>query len=519
MSNDNLRNLLQEYLDSLGQNQGGRRWTIRELVKSTGVKRSTLYTWLDGSSPASPASLRQFALGLAKLKSDVAGNPDLANEAFPDLLHSLQIAMGQPEARRTRDPEFGFVPYPPICDVPPGTSDAEDGPVAEWTFLGAVLGLLQKARGCQPEGFRVGVGAFEGLEGDVLAGFFSNPHRAEDWRFLRTPIQVPLNGLILWRDLSAFVRHVLPTLRKARSGAGTADAYFEYLQQALWRPNSRGGDVGSIKGDLLPLSVCNEAGRDYVTKILGFDDAVITKRPEELDSDIDPRQLQQWLMTSSDQFQRAVESGNASPSELRLPVLVLDELTCLRVLSASPDGWHNTEPVLLSSPSRDILSEAPLRPRFSVSIAVRKARTNAADEFETTRVALEELLWSNTSIVAGYYAGLFHELQRLVASVQEKSNALGTRPLAGLYVLRWLSLDLSASDVDELTNDKPHRAGVAGRTWSGPALHDCAAWSDIVAGAKAILFTDASVRDQLKRELLSLLGDEASAAGSTEQEP
>lgn len=513
MSNEKLRNFLQEYLGSLGQNPTGRRWTIRELVKETGVSRSTLYNWLDGTSPASPASIQQFALGLAELKCKMLDRPDAVDELLPDLLSQLQAVMGQADARAPRGPELGFVPYAPICDLPPGTKDPENGEVADWTFLGAVLGLLQSARESDPGGYRVSVGAFEGFEADVLAGFFSNPKRAENWRFLRTPIQVPLNGLVLWRDVSTFVRNVYPRLRKSDAGEVTAEKYFHDLQQALWRPSSRGAEMGRIKGDVFPLSVCNEAGRDYATSILGFEEVSIAKRSQELDSDVDPRRLQQWLMESSDRFQRAVEAGEASLSGPRLPVLLLDELTCLRVLAASSDGWRNTEPVLLSSPHDDVMSEAPLRPRFSVSIAVRKAKSKTADEFDATSAALEELLWSNTSIIAGYYAGLFHELRDLVSSVQAKSKALGPRPLAGLYVLRWLSLDLSQSECEALVKDQPHRSE-PGRAWSSPAVNDCAAWADIIAGAKAILLADPSVRKMLKCELETLLEQDGRVAAS-----
>ena len=509
MSNHAFQAIVQDAIDALGQHPQGKRWTIRELADATKVSRATLYNWLKGT-PAAPSSLKQFASALAKLKAEAIGQPEAAGEIYKGLFESLQVAAGQSGARRTRESKFGFVPYPPICGLPQTDlqSSADDGDAAHWSFLGSVFGLFQRARGDTVGGNLAEVKSFDGLNESILTGFFVGPQRAKAWRFLRVPIQVPLNAIILRRDLAAFVRHVLPDLRivRAEGGQDMTETYLTQLRRALWRLGADEPGEAKVKRNFLPLTVKNEAGRNYVQNVLGFSDLDIEMRSGKSDSDINPNNLKDWLMDCSDIFQSDIKKVGYSTSNPKFPILIIDELSCMRILSIPSDKWGNTDPILVSSLSSEVLNDYPKRPRHNISIAVKREKPDPGDDFESVKTGFEEVIWSNAGIISALYARTYMELVDVIKNANSNFNDIGYADLIHLYALRWLSLELSVSEQASLLGDSASRVRALGRAWSNPAIDDCAPWADIIAGAKAILLADPVVREQLKRELESLVG-------------
>ena len=455
---------------------------------------------------------------MAKLKAEANGQPEAAGEIYHRLLESLQAAAGQSGARRERVSKFGFVPYPPICGLPPTDSQSSgvDGDESPWSFLGSVFGLFQKARGDTVGGNRADVESFSGLKESILTGFFVGPQRAKDWRFLRVPIQVPLNAIILRRDLAAFVRHVLPDLRIVRTedGQDVTETYLTQLQRALWRLGADEPGAAKVKRNFLPLSVENEAGRNYILNVLGFSDLDIAKRDKNSDSDVDPYNLKNWLMRCSDVFQSDIKKTGYSTSNPKFPILIIDELSCMRILSIPSDMWGNTDPILVSSISNEVLNDYPMRPRHNISIAVKRERPDPGDDFESVKTGFEEVIWSNAGIISALYARTYMELAQVIEGAKENFKDIECANLVYLYALRWLSLELSISEQASLLEECNSKNCVAGRAWSNPAINDCAPWADIIAGAKAILLANPAVRDRLKCELESLVGQSGRPAAT-----
>ena len=491
MANPALRALLREIMDTLTDRPDGRRWTIRELARATETNRSTLYGWLAGTPPTSNL-LDDFAGQLAKLVAQ--GDPGRAEQLLPGLKKRLVTAIEAPEQESTRV-ELGFVEYPPICDIPTGSTGEDGERPAAWTFLGSLLRVLQRSSGRPPRWERVPVGAFETNDFAILAGFFAAPERAPRWHFLRTPVQVPLNAVVLWRDVVAFVRHVLPTRKKSLAGFGE-ELYVDLLQRALWQPHAQ-DHAPVVHPDIVPLTIRGEAGRQYVKDVLGYEEAQLPDRADD-EVGIDPSDLQNWLVQTSEKFQRAVSSGEVGSPDLRLPVLIVDELTCLRVLGTRSrrDSWLATEPILLSSPKADICTGF-LRPRFNVSVAIDKSERAGGLDFESVRAAFEEFLWSNVGMVSAHYARLLKELTATLRA----TSAVGD--VAPLYALQWLSIELEPHEQAAILEDESPVAIDLARI-SSPATHDCGAWSDILRGAKTLLLADSDVRRDLKSALLDL---------------
>lgn len=487
MANEALKTYLTGFLHDLGRKASGGRYIYDDLLKASALSKTTLFKWLKGG-PATLEKVEQLAHGLLKLAQEASGaSTELRGLSYEVILEAISEAMAQ---SKDALPPFKLFRYAPISEP---TARAR----TEWSFLGDVLRSFLNASnlGDQGGGGEVTFGEAEVSDLDwdtdeaVLAGCFATPDRAPQWAFIRTPISIPLNAVLLERDLATVLRH-RPAHRRPRS----VDDYVRGLNAALWRHyGTTPPDLPRIRGELLPITVEEEAGRKHLLHVHRFElEELERDEPENASSDA----FLARLLQSSEALHKAASSGQAAIElDLKLPIALLDELTALKVLKEfdGTDAAKATAARLLADPAAELAELGQVyRPRFSVTLAIRRdqpaAMSSSANSFDATKRCFEEFIFSHAGMVTHQYVRLYCEL------MEKYGRAMGE--FAALHFLRWLSIEVTPADIGM---DGPAEAGVL--LPASSENPDMWPWQDVLRSAKATIIHDSKLREELRQAM------------------
>lgn len=471
-TNTSLKVFLDDYLRSLGRKPSkgrgarGRRYAYQDLIGAANVSRTALYSWIAGA-PASTDAIERLAIGLGKLaeRAREEGNA-IQRRNDDEILKNLRRILETPDVWA----QFGAFKYPPLCG----------GQDSGWNFLGTVVEKYLRSSGRKHSDARLPEVTIDEVNKDieerVLVGFFSMPDRMAEWDYIKTPVRVPLNALVLDRDLA--------TAAKAGSSqSNDVDAAIDDILGGirgwLWQtdPNRAHGN------EIRPITARGEAGSSYVIQMHGFEESLL--EADQVQSPVAQNFLEK-LTDVSDSLRR--EKGR--PRVPKIPVVIADELTCFRIMQdfASAPIASYTDLRLVSDPLSEIqdLSRA-YRPTYSISLAVRRDRSPLSsfrlNSFEATRRSFEEFIRSNAAMIAHQYVHLYREL---VASFDSKSLGLGVG--TALYFLKWLSIPISPKEIADEGNlqETSHPTEL-----SSP-------WHEVLGTAKAIILEDQDLREKLR---------------------
>jgi hypothetical protein len=489
------KEFIAEFLNGL-RDGSGRRINYVDLARAAELSRTTLYNWA-GGTPASDDKIAKLASGMKKLVDQHQMRPD-ADPIFSDakaLAKRLKEVLGEDSDTPA---SYFYFEHLPVCSQPaaaPQVGLVADG---EWSFLRSIMTSYLKIIECDAVGLPCDVSNFESYGGnDVLVGLFPTPDRMVEWDFVRTPIQLPLNAVVLWSDLVAFVDRVLPLRHRNAPKAGSQEAYEAYLaglRSTLWEPFKRGdGPRPVLTRDIRPVTAYREAGWSYLRSIHGFGDDLKHSWTRKADRHrYEVEAFQEQLFVESERFHTELASAQPRLSELRLPVMVADELTCLSVMNMI--GTHPTEPVLLSQPKDDLADpDRIVRPRYAPSLAVRRDFTREPPApsplFERLQASFAEFIWSYADLVAQEYV-------RLYRALVERFGGEGG-PVAGVahvYFLRWLSLHIQEDEIKDGKVIRPEAASL-----ETPA--DLQPWRDVLRNVRRQILADAEFREGARRAL------------------
>ncbi|HET9637683.1 MAG TPA: hypothetical protein VFP12_00580 [Allosphingosinicella sp.] len=478
------KEFIAEFLNGL-RDSAGRRINYVDLAKAAELSRTTLYNWAAGT-PATDEKIAKLAAGMKKLVDQHQMQPDadpLYNDPRALAKRLKDVLVEDSDSPAT----YFYFEHLPVCSLP--TSAPKVGVVAgrEWSFLESIMTSYLKVTECEAAGRPCDVSDFESYGGnDVLVGLFPMPDRMGEWDFVRTPIQLPLNAVVLWSDLAAFVDRVLPLRHRNTAKSGSPEAYEAYLaglRSVLWEPFKRGdGPRPVLARDVRPVTAYREAGWTYLRSIHAFGDDLQSSWTRKGDRDrYEAEAFREQLFVESERFHNELASAQPRLSELRLPVLVADELTCLSVMNMI--GTHPTEPVLLSQPKDDMADpDRVVRPRYAPSLAVRRDFTREPPApsplFERLQASFAEFIWSYSDLVAQEYVRLYRSLLERFGG--DDGPVGGVAPV---YFLRWLSLHIQKEEIEQGKVVRPEAAALE-------TLVDLRAWRDVLRNVRRQILDD-----------------------------
>ncbi len=451
----NFKEFLDNHLAELGR-LVGTRLGYKDISRTSGLARGTFYNWANGG-PASAESMRKFVGGLAALGKDTPYRaPTVAQVA---------AAIDAPDPRAVAKTPLAFINYGPIVQQSAGAGSFLGGLIRQFA---AVSQICEAIPDSEEPGF--GLDDIESpLAGDhkALVGAFMMPHRASTWAALRLPLQMPLNAVLLQRDVTAFIEHV----HSGRFGRASrsADEYLRSIEELLWCP--RAGQPAGLMDDLHFVVAHGEAGDIFLRRMH------------------DPRSLQgvgstpeaalfhERLWERSEAFHDSLTSGPAGDADRRLPILVADELTCLDFLLQHVESTKcaRTAAVLLSGQIGAAQGNAAVvRPCFPISVLFRREHPGERGYgFEIIQEEFREFVVSFRGMITDEYVRLHGELCA-------RFEGLANMPAASL-ILNWMSLEGAIRRADSA----PPATAVLGD------LPDIEHWRGILDGAaRTILASD-----------------------------
>ncbi len=488
MSNVQFQRYVDAFLNELPQTKGHKPFAnYIKLAEAAGLSRQTLYNWFNGQA-ATRERVEKLADGMITLDRQAASEAGLeARAGSKDVIsQKLWSMLQEPSEIDSSSDSYCFVPFQPICGTPHSVSDGvrQDGP--SWSFLGSVvctfLSVTDQADRNLDDCSISNLTRFRGR--DVLVGLFSTPDRYKDWDFIRTPLQIPLSGVVIREDLNIFLKHVLALKRKTLSELGE-DEYARQLMSAIWRPFSSPIETApNVREEIQPIAAPDEAGWHYAVDVLGYGHEELEKYapgPNQFDADA----FSDALSVASKKFQQQCAGERSSKGRIRLPVTIVDEFTALNVIRKIS---NLTDTILLSDLVRDAWQPGRIsRPRYSPAIAFRRdpGSVTPSRTYHETKRMFDDFIWTNASIVAGHYVRLYREL------VARFENLPGMGDWAPLYFLRWLSLNISQNDLQYATSDDRGGGELADVPDLGP-------WRAVLRTAKAMIIEDDELRNRLE---------------------
>jgi len=484
MQNNAFRLYLIDFLEGLGRKDDRRRrFTFDDILVTSGLSKSALYNWLAGAPPTQD-SINKLVQGLHALLQSAPNPHDSIRNESPEKLRDELSKIVSAAAW----PPFGHFAYRPISGLPPRLARS---PEAEsWSFLGHVVdGFLRASGRGETEQYECDVTATLLSTGSVLVGLFGTPDRTVEWDFVRTPIVVPLNAVVLKRDVAALAA------RQNRN----EDEYLARIRAALWQTLPEPVADFSLTDEIEPITADNEAGRTYLVKSLSFEEDVLKAvSPVIRDSAGDAPKASVTVTAFRDKLLELSNKLKQSNATGKLPIAVIDEATCFRLRKRISEVPGASSALLLSEPSSEVSDLLrSFRPRHSVLLAIPRKQSGPADSgiLETTKRAFEEYLWSNGAPISHQYVRLYRQLIESFPGVD----------LGPLYFLRWISLEILPPEITEADNWKgpvpyaPQRAAPYGGCES-----DFDPWRDILYSAKVLILQDRTLRKHLQTAMSSI---------------
>lgn len=516
MAARDLKNHLTDFLYRLHRDKDDKRYTFQDLADKSHLSRTTIYNWMRGKTTPTDRHLDNLAGGMLQLLLEAHpsdGNIDTPNKSAlkSDLRRTFDhVDTNADEVR------VGFIRYSPVCDATETTSEPtnreENTPS---TFLGSLIKNFDKMGGLARTDDRKAVllpnardiSYLDLNECDILVGLFLTQERIPRWNFIRTPIQMSINAVLLRRDIGPFLQKIMSTRKKTLSEGGV-DNYICSLKNDFWLGRAGlSSRAASILFDLAPITANEEIGRDFLKSAHDFTEDSLEKfaqsslKPNSAESDRllpTPDAFFEALQRASSQFQDNLKAQDVFSTSHKLPAVVADELTAFEIIRyVSKKLAHETDPVLLIPPTEVLRSQFDFRPRFSVSIAMlNPGQESNTDLYDATRRRFEDFLWSNTAVIAKQYVRLYFDL------LERFWDELG--PASAVYFLRWLSIDITLDDLTSAPKKSPSRnsSSVSQLQFSLPP--DTEAWAGVLRAAKVMILDDLELREKLSNSFCSI---------------
>jgi hypothetical protein len=476
----NLKSYITDFLKQISA--PGDRVTVIDLAGRVGFSRQTLYNWSVNRQIA-----QEHFDKLVRSMHELAvakGDRGLTEDAIARDLSEL-VTIGDPGTPL----RFGLINYPPICGLPqPG----------EWNFLGE---LLKRFWHTFSDETYFPAQAFE-IDDEPLAGamvsvgLFPTPSRTEQYEFVRTPMEIPLNAVVAWKDVTFFRENVLPGRHPAPHPRNNEELIAE-LSSALFKLES--ASIETTR-DLRPIVANEESGAEFLKAFHQFRFQP-DKNGRPFFSPLEGPNADKYL----DELEKLSDKFNAAPirdrpstdGDRRIPIVVADEMTCLEILLQAQNrgvGKH-TRFQLIFDPKLDL--EFPgrtNRPRYSPALAYRARVSGSGVDFPRS---FEEFLWSYSGIVAAEYVRLYKTLCEMYGDLPQLQSC------GPAYFLRWLSLSPPRRFDDGVQVTKSEvQISREGRIWS-----------DVISTSASLIEGD----DQLSQAIKSCLA--AHQKGRTRSKP